>query len=76
MKEANFLCYRENSFNFLPQFSNYYCSDGGIGRRAWFRTMCSQGRAGSIPVPSTIKIDGNDWQLEIVSNYRVIANLF
>ena len=32
--------------------------------------MCSQGRAGSTPVPSTIKIDAIDWKLGVISNCR------
>ena len=46
----------ETHLIFSCAFELNYCSDGGIGRRAWFRIMCSQGRAGSTPVPSTIVI--------------------
>src|SRR5439155_19925974 len=30
------------------------CRSGGIGRRAWFRSMCPQGRGGSSPFFGTI----------------------
>lgn len=30
---------------------------GGIGRRAWLRAMCPQGRAGSTPVPGSMLAD-------------------
>gem|GEM_PF-1921401 len=29
------------------------CGYGGIGRRVWFRSICSQGHAGSSPVIRT-----------------------
>ena len=31
------------------------CGYGGIGRRVWFRSICSQGHAGSSPVIRTIE---------------------
>ena len=52
-EDVNFLYIVEKTVNFYKYYFNHICSGGGIGRRAWFRSMCSQECAGSTPVPST-----------------------
>ena len=37
--------------------SNEKCSDGGIGRHAGLKILCSFGRAGSSPAPSTNEVE-------------------
>ena len=53
-ENGNFLYILEKTINFYEYYFKHICSGGGIGRRAWFRSMCSQERAGSTPVPSTL----------------------
>jgi uncharacterized protein (TIGR00369 family) len=39
-----------NAYSGAEQISGFMpCRSGGIGRRAWFRSMCPQGRGGSSP---------------------------
>ena len=38
------------SLPWLVEFSVHFGRSGGIGRRAWFRSMCPQGRGGSSPL--------------------------
>jgi hypothetical protein len=42
--------------NTPPPYSAARCPGGGIGRRARLRIWCSQGRAGSTPVPGTTQL--------------------
>ena len=46
-----------NKFHFIDEFIPARMAE--FGRRAWFRTMCPQGRAGSTPVSSTLFVIQN-----------------
>ncbi len=48
------------------------CGYGGIGRRVWFRSICSQGHAGSSPVIRTMIAIQNVWHCQNSSNFRAV----